>query len=664
MQHLSYRAPRRAGKARMQMGIGMSQIAPYGSWVSPVTTDMVAGQTIGLAELRADGDTLLWLESRPNEAGRTVLVRRGADGQITDLTPAPLNVATRVHEYGGGAYHARRGRVVFSNKPDGAVWLLDEHDTLTQMVGVPGCRYADFRFLLGGRAAICVREDHRPVEAGTAREPVAAIVAIDLTGDTPPEANAGKVLVIGPDFLSSPRPSPDGRRVAWIAWNHPDMPWDATKLYWAGLDELTIGPPRQIAGMMREAIVQPDWSPDGILHFCTDRSGYWNLYRFIAEAARICPMSAEIGGPHWQFGQRFFDFLPGGRIVASRITDGLIQPIEIRNNVAQVLPFGQVAEAPVPLPDGGFAYLATPADAPSAIMVARVGAWPEPLRRSAEPVLKADDISVGQPVMFPADRSKTGHAFLYMPVNRRFRAPPEERPPMIVICHGGPTGMSTNGFSAKVQWWTSRGFAVLDVNYGGSTGFGRAYRERLEGQWGVVDVQDCIAAARYLAETNEVDSRRIAIRGGSAGGFTVLAALASPGKFSAGASHYGVADLRLLAGDTHKFESRYLDRLVGALPKAAAVYEERSPIRNVDRMHCPVIFFQGLDDKVVPPNQARAMVQAMRAAGLAAPLYEFADEAHGFRRAETIRRVLELETSFYGRVFGFTPPGLSEQVEM
>lgn len=638
----------------------MSIIAPYGSWISPVTPDMVAGQTIGLRDLRADGDTLLWLESRPSEAGRTVLVRRGADKRIEDLTPPPFNVASRVHEYGGGAYYAQKGQVIFSNKTDDSVWMILPDGETRLIARVPGCRYADFRFLMHGAAAVCVREDHRAIGHGR-REPQAAIVALDLTGDTVPDRNEGQVLVIGPDFLSSPRPAPDGRRLAWIAWNHPDMPWDATQLFWAGLDGTAIGPPKQIAGMMREAIVQPDWSPGGVLHFCTDRSGWWNLYRFVAEARRVCAVNAEIGGPHWVFGQRFYDFLPDGRIVAVQVRDGLAQAVVIRGNTLQIMPLGQVAESPVPLPDGGYAYLAARAETPPAVVVAPVGAWPETVRQSAQVPISTEDISVGHPIVFPTAKGYTGHAFFYLPVNSQYVGPEAERPPLIVISHGGPTGMSTNAFSIKVQWWTSRGFAVLDVNYGGSTGFGRTYRQRLDGKWGVVDVDDCIAAVRHIADTNEVDPRRVAIRGGSAGGFTTLAALTRSSVFRAGASHYGVADLRLLAGDTHKFESRYLDGLVGPLPKAAALYDQRSPIRHADRIQCPVIFFQGLDDKVVPPNQARAMADAMREHGQQALLYEFEGEAHGFRHADTIRRVLELETSFYGQVFGFEPAGLTEK---
>ena len=625
-------------------------VAPFGTWPSPVTVDVVAGQTVGLSGLTADGDALYWLESRPAEKGRTVLVRsRG--GATADVTAAPLDVASRVHEYGGGAYAVRDGRVVFSHKPDGSVWLAEDGAPFRAVVAVPGCRYADFRLDTTGRWAVCVREDHRNRPP---TDPQATIVALDLrTAD--PAANEGTVLVSGPDFLSSPRLSPDGRFLAWIAWDHPDMPWDATRLYVAPITGMTLGESRLLAGAERESLVQPEWSPEGVLHVCSDRSSWWNVYRVgkgragTAELEPVCPMAAEIGRPHWVFGQRSYGFAPGGALVAARISEGLVEPVLLRDGLAEKLPLGPVADAPVAV-KGDYAFIATPPDVPPSVRVARPGADPVVLRAAGERVLSPGDVSVARPFAFSTADGHTGHAFHYPPASATFTGPPGEAPPLVVISHGGPTSMSGAGFSPRVQWWTSRGFAVLDVNYGGSTGFGRAYRQRLNGQWGLVDVADCADAARDLAASGEADPGRMAIRGGSAGGYTTLAALANTNVFRAGASHYGVADLLLLASDTHKFESRYLDRLVGPLPEAEPVYRERSPLHHADRMSCPVIFFQGLDDKVVPPNQARAMAAALHARGIEAPLHEFAGEGHGFRRADTMEQVLELETAFYMRV--------------
>ena len=708
-------------------------IAPFGTWASPVTVEQVAGQTVGLSGLAADGDALAWLELRPAERGRTVLVARSAEGVVEDLTPAPFDVASRVHEYGGGAYAMQGGRVVFSDKSDGAVWLIEPGAVPRPVSRAAGCRFADFAFLpgCGGRWVACVREDHRG-----GGEAEATLVALDLSAGAPdgtpgdPAAQDGAVLVRGADFLSSPRPSPDGTRLAWIEWDHPDMPWDAARLCVAPLGFGADGVPRVGAaarplGNGREAAVQPAWSPDGVLHVCSDRSGWWNLYRVGADGVEpVCPMAAEIGAPHWVFAQASYRFVGdaapgGGGIVASVVSNGAARPVRIAGGRAEPLAVdaeGTAVGDATPGGDGGgvrvgacpwpvagrWAWLRAERDRPSAVML---GA--EVVRASGAPALEAGDVSLAEAVTFPAGDDPGGrdgsgeaqpaaqgevgqagaaqagaaqagaaqagaaqagggvaHALFYPPANARFAGPAGEKPPLIVVSHGGPTSMSTDAFSIRVQWWTTRGFAVADVNYGGSTGYGRAYRQRLDGRWGVVDVADCVAAARHLAASGRVDGTRIAIRGGSAGGFTTLAALVGSDAFRAGASHYGVADLRLLAGDTHKFESRYLDRLVGRLPEDAAVYDARSPISHVERLGCPVIFFQGLDDKVVPPNQARAMVEAMRARGVAAALYEFEGEAHGFRRAETIRRVLELELDFYGQVFGFVPAGEMERAEV
>ncbi len=660
-------------------------IAPFGTWESPVSVEQVAGQTVGLGSLAVDGDALLWLELRPSERGRTVLVRRGADGAIEDLTPPPFDVATRVHEYGGGAFVAQDGRVVFSHKADGSVWVIEPGAAPRAVSQVAGCRFADFAVLPGGdgRWVACVREDH----CGSG-EAEAALVALDLGGggdaaarESAIQASAiqdGVVLVRGADFLSSPRPSPDGTRLAWIEWDHPDMPWDAARLCVASLGFGADGVPRVGAaerplGGGREAAVQPGWSPDGVLHVCSDRSGWWNLWRVgSAGVEAVCPMDAEVGAPHWVFGQASYRFVgedaPGGAgIVASVISRGSARPVRIAAGRAEPLAVdGDVAAdggarvQACPWPAAGhWAWLRAERDRPSAVMLGG-----EVVRASGAPALAPGDVSLAEAVAFPVEGGGVAHALFYPPANARFAEPSGERPPLIVVSHGGPTSMSTDAFSIRVQWWTTRGFAVADVNYGGSTGFGRAYRQRLDGQWGVVDVADCIAAARHLAASGRVDGGRMAIRGGSAGGFTTLAALAGSDVFRAGASHYGVADLRLLAGDTHKFESRYLDRLIGRLPEDGAVYDARSPISHVERLACPVIFFQGLDDKVVPPNQARAMAGAMRARGVAAALYEFEGEAHGFRQAGTIRRVLELELDFYGQVFGFAPAGEMERADV
>lgn len=633
-------------------------IAPYGTWTSPVTPRMMTEGAIGLSGLAVDGETLYWLESRPGEAGRTCLCRRSADGTIADVTPVPIDVGSRVHEYGGGAYAVSGGTIIFSERRDGSLWLIEGLGkgvaAPRRLVTLEKCRYADFEFDFVHRRVLAVCEDHRDRPP---TNPKASIVALPLDG------GEATVLVAGPDFLSSPRRSPDGKALAWIAWDHPNMPWDATRLYRADIAaDGTLGGTQLIAGEMDEAIVQPRFAADGSLYFASDRTGWWNLYVARPDhIAAVAPIEAEIGGPHWVFGQRAYHLFDDGRILAAVVSNGLRTVAMIVQGRYEKLDLDQVLDCPLPLGDG-LAMICTPTHAPPSISLQPSGATAAiMLRASTPPVLPEDAISIGAPLSFPT-QDTFGHAFWYPPKNRDCVAPEGELPPLVVLSHGGPTSMTTNGFGLRIQWWTTRGFAVVDVNYGGSTGFGRAYRRRLDGQWGIVDVADSVAAASYLAERGLVDRNRIVIRGGSAGGFTTLAALTSSDVFKAGASLYGVADLLLLARDTHKFESRYLDRLIGPLPQAEALYRDRSPINHIDRLSCPIIFFQGLEDKTVPPNQAELMVAAMAARNLPVAYYAFEGEGHGFRMAETLKRVLELELDFYGRVFGFTAPDLSERV--
>jgi dipeptidyl aminopeptidase/acylaminoacyl peptidase len=633
----------------------MKTIAPFGAWISPVTTDLMTAAAISLGGLTVDGRTLYWLEGRPGESGRTVLRRRAADGTIVDLTPMPVNVGSRVHEYGGGAFGVENGVVVYSERKDGSVWILAPGAPPRRIVTPEGCRYADFEFDSKRRRVLAVREDHRDRPP---TNPEAAIVALPLD-----PAGAESVLVKGPDFLSSPRLSPDGRKLAWIAWDHPDMPWDRTRLLCAGVAaDGARDLPRLVAGAAPEAIVQPAWSAQNVLHFSSDRGGWWNLYahRDGGDVA-LCPVEAEIGGPHWVFRQRFYAFLEDGRIVAAVVRDGIRRAALIADGRLEPLDLGQVAECPQPFA-GGLAYVAAPPTAPPAILIkSSLDDAPVEVRAAAPSILPEETISIGEPIEFPTSH-RAGHAFWYRPKNCDFEGPPGDLPPLVVLSHGGPTSMTSNAFNLNIQWWTSRGVGVVDVNYGGSTGYGRPFRRLLDGRWGLVDVEDCRAAADYLAAKGLVDGARIAIRGGSAGGFTTLAALTTTDRFRAGASLYGVADLMLLAKDTHKFESRYLDRLIGPLPEAEALYAARSPIHHLDRLACPVIFFQGEEDRTVPPNQAETMVAAMNARSLPVAYYLFAGEGHGFRKAETLRRVLELELDFYGRVFDFTAPNLSERV--
>jgi dipeptidyl aminopeptidase/acylaminoacyl peptidase len=629
----------------------MQTLARYGTWISPITAEAIAAGQVGLAQPTLDRGSAYWLEARPREAGRTVLVCTTPDGHREDLIPAPFNVRTRVHEYGGGAYAVRDGVVVVVNFADQRLYRIDVDGGARPLTPDSGgqLRYADIEFDLRRERVLAVREDHR---AGG--EPVNTIVALALAG-----GDEGRVLIEGHDFFSSPRLSPDGRRLAWVAWDHPNMPWDGTWLWVAEIAvNGSLSDVRAIAGGDRESIVQPAWSPDNQLYFASDRSGWWNLHRAAnGSISAICPMSAESAGPAWAFGMRWYGFLDSGTILACFSEGGRwhLGTIDVAAGTLHrlALPYSDLSDVMV---EGGRAILrAGRPDGPAAIILLDPASGQITQLCTAGDLPAATSYLARPEVITFASEGAVAHAFCYPPTNPDFRAPRGELPPLIVKSHGGPTGSASSELRLGTQFWTSRGFAVCDVNYGGSSGYGRAYRERLNGRWGEIDVLDCIAAARFLVAEQRVDGRRLAITGGSAGGYTTLCALTFHDLFRAGASHYGVSDLEALAKDTHKFESRYLYRLVGPWPEAAEVYRARSPIHHVDRLSCPIIFFQGLEDRVVPPNQAQLMVEALRRKGLPVAYMTFAGEQHGFRKAETIQTVLRAELAFYGRVFGFEP---------
>lgn len=640
-------------------------IRSYGTWPSPVTAALVAGRMLGLASVQTDGDAIYWLETRPAEAGRTVLVRWTVAEGIRDVTPALFDIGTRAHEYGGGAYVVAGGCVAFSHRPDGSVWLVTPGVAPRAISMVAGLRFADFAFSPDGAMLFCVREDHR-----APGEPVSSLVAFVTADHADPASQIGQVLVSGPDFVSSPRPSPDGAWLAWIEWDHPAMPWDATRLRLGRL--VTDGPSSPVLADIRAladdgaSVIEPAWSGPATLLAASDRDGWWNLTSWAVPdgpAVAIAPMEAEIGLPHWVFGLRSYQPLPDGTILAIAIENGEARTLHLAGSLARRVALGHPAQCPAVLADGSFAWLDTSPDGAPSVRHGRIDGPAHVLRAAITLDLAPGDIAQAETIRFPLpDGRHTGHAFFYAPANSRFRGPANEKPPLIVMAHGGPTGCASSAFAFKVQWWTNRGFAVVDVNYRGSTGFGRAYRRQLEGQWGVADVEDCIAACRHLVATGRVDPDRIAIRGSSAGGLTVLLALAGSNMFAAGASLYGVTDLRALARETHKFESRYLDSLIGSWPEAEATYLARSPLTQANAIRNPVLFLHGLDDAVVPPAQAQSMADALAAGGVPYAHYTFEGEAHGFRREETVRRALELELDFYGRIFGFTVPDVGERV--
>jgi dipeptidyl aminopeptidase/acylaminoacyl peptidase len=624
------------------------EVAPYGSWKSPITSDLIVTGTIGLEQVMPDGADVYWIEARPAEAGRNVIVRRTPDGRTADVNPPPFNARTRVHEYGGAAYTVRDSVAYFANFADQRLYRVEPGGQPTPITPEGDLRYADAVIDPRGRL-ICVREDH--ISAG--HEPVNTLVSIPLDG-----TGAARVLVSGHNFYSTPRLSPDGTRLAWLAWNHPNMPWDGTEL-WVGEVNAdgSLGRSERVAGGAAESVFQPEWSPDGVLHFVSDRTGWWNLYRLRGGAAEsLCPREAEFGRPQWVFGMPTYAFAADRRVFCTYSERGTWHLASLDPGTGKLEPIDIPYNDLAGLRSAGNALLFTAGSATEPAAVIRLDLATrkaEVLRRSSSVQVDPGYLSVPEAVEFPTEGGTTAHAFFYPPHNRDYVAPPGERPPLIVRSHGGPTSAASAVLRLEYQFWTSRGIAVLDVNYGGSTGYGRAYRERLNGRWGIVDVDDCVHGARALVERGLVDGNRVAIRGGSAGGYTTLAALTFRSFFKAGASHFGVSDLEALARETHKFESRYLDGLIGPYPARRDLYRERSPIHFTDRLACPVILFQGLEDKVVPPNQAELMVAALRAKRVPVAYVPFEGEQHGFRRAENIKRSLDVELYFYSRIFGF-----------
>jgi dipeptidyl aminopeptidase/acylaminoacyl peptidase len=650
----------------------MTTVAPYGSWSSPIEAATVAraGRRLGAAAIAADG-AVWWAEGRPDEGGRVVLMRRPPGGEPEAVSAEGTNVRTRVHEYGGGAWClVGADLVVFVDFADQRLYRLRLGEAPVAISPEPpeggALHYADMRPTPDGTGLVCVRETHGEGEA------VNEIVSLPLDGSAEPQ-----VLASGRDFYSFPRISPDGAWLAWTCWDHPNMPWDGTELWVAPLTD--SGEERLVAGGPEESVFQPEWGPDGRLHFASDRDGWWNLYRAREPGAelsgeegtlvQLTEEEADFAHPQWLFGGATYAFLESGAIVCVRCQGAeerlfLLQP-EGWEPADLGLPFTAFGYPVLSARGESVAFAAASPESETAVVVHDVGSGEtEVVRTSSEEPVDPAYISRPRPVEFPTGEGEVAHGFYYPPANPEFEPPEGERPPLIVESHGGPTSHATPALSREFLYWTSRGIGVVDVNYRGSSGYGREYRNRLRGTWGVVDTEDCVNAALHLAEQGEADGARLAIRGGSAGGYATLCALTFHDAFAAGASYYGVADAEALARDTHKFESRYLDRLIGPYPERADLYRERSPINHVERLRSPVILFQGLEDEVVPPNQTETMVAALARNGVPHAYLPFEGEQHGFRKAETNIRCLEAELYFYGRIMGFDPAGEPEPVEI
>jgi dipeptidyl aminopeptidase/acylaminoacyl peptidase len=629
------------------LGVTM-EMKPYGSWKSPLTAEDLTKDSLRLGSLEVEGDTVYWTEGRPQEKGRNALMS-WRDGTTKEITQAEYNVRTTVHEYGGGAFNVMDGELFFSNYADQKLYHIKDGKTRVLADRANG-RYANIAFHPDGQTLYSVYEEHDS-------DVLNAIASIDR--------KSGKVTIVarGHDFYTSPVISPDGKQLAFITWDVPLMPWDGSTLWLCDIQkDGTLSTPVEIAGGSSEAIIDPRWSPEGVLHFCGDKSGFWNIYKWTGEREAILPKSAEFGYPHWVFGISHYGFL-GNKIAAVYTVEGsdrlaiidvaqdLLEPIELPFTAIhnlRIMGNEIVFEAASPDRPDGFYRFNPETEKLSCI------------RKSEEVTIDKEYISLPESIAYPTTGGKTAYAFYFPPKNRDFKGPENKLPPLIVQSHGGPTAQAYATYRSRVQYWTTRGFGFLDVNYGGSTGYGREYRDRLLRNWGIVDIDDCVNGALYLANQGRIDKNCMTIRGGSAGGYTTLAALAFRNVFVAGASYFGVSDLEALANDSHKFEAHYDSTLVGPLPEAKRLYKERSPIYHADKISCPMIIFQGDEDKIVPPNQAELMVNALKKNNLPVAYILFEGEQHGFRKAKNIIRSHEAELYFYSKIFNFP---LSEEIK-
>ena len=634
----------------------MSKEAPHGSWKSPITADLITAKAISLQELAVDGEDIYWIESHPKEGGRYTIIRRTPDGKITECTPPDFYARTTVHEYGGGAFTVAEGVIYFCNYHDQRLYRQRIGEQPEVLTPGDGYRYADLVVDRQRDRLICIREDHT---GGT--EAVNTIVSVSLRG-----GDNGQILAKGNDFYSSDRLSPDGTRLAYLTWNHPNMPWDGCELWVADVNaDGSLQNPRLVAGGPTESVFQPEWSPDGILHFVGESSGWWNLYRLDGDKLEaLYPMHAEFGLPQWVFDMSTYGFASPTRILCAYSQDGTwhLAWLDTSTKILTPIPSSYTDISDVRTGKGFAAFTAgSPTQPLSVVRMDLQTGGMEALKQAFDVAVDPAYFSIPQSITYPTNGGKESHGIYYPPRNKDYVAPPGERPPLMVISHGGPTSATGTVLRYTIQYWTSRGFAVLDVNYGGSTGYGRDFRRRLNGNWGVVDVADCCNGALYLVEKGLADRERLAIRGGSAGGYTTFACLTfRPEVFTAGASHFGVSDLEFFVKDTHKFESRYLYSMVGPYPERKDLYRERSPINSIQNISAPLILFQGDEDKIVPPSQSQMMFEAVRAREVPVAYLLFKGEQHGFRRAGNIKRSYEAELYFYSKIFEFE---LAEPIE-
>ncbi len=633
---------------------------PCGSWPSLFTPEIVAEKNNYFSELKIDHETLYWLERRPQEKNRTALVQWNKNTGIREVTSLSFSVGNQVHEYGGGSYDVHQNDIVFSDLYTSGIWIISQGQQPICLYQNKTMRFASFHLI--DNYIFCVCEDHSTYNVQN------SLVLFSL--DNP---NIMITLDKKADFYSTPTLSKDKKKLTWIEWNHPFMPWEKTYLCIADFDVIhkTIKNKKILVGNQQmESLIEPNWTKDNQLYVCSDCSGWWNLYHVDLTnnssntLSPITLINAEIGKPHWVFGQKSWYELTHNRFLVQAFCQGNPETLIIDQGKIQNISFGHPESCPIPIQNTGFAWINCSPYRPMEILYQDIYQNKHILRTSSAITFEQKDISVGQTICFPTQDHHHAYGFFYPPTNKQFQPLSNELPPLLVIAHGGPTSQSFNSYNPKIQFWTSRGFAVVDVNYRGSTGFGKTYRNALQKQWGILDVQDCIDACIYLIKQKQIDPKKIVIKGSSAGGFTVLSTLIKSKIFAAGSCLYGVGDLIALTKETHKFESNYLNGLIGSYPQEKELYHERSPLTHIHQITCPIILFQGLKDRVVPPSQAENIIQVLKTNHIPYAYYTFKEEGHGFKQEATLKKVLELEFAFFGKILGFIPDHISEKITL
>ena len=628
----------------------MKTMQPFGTWPSAISPEIVSSAAPKISSIQSYKDQLFWVESRPQESGRNVIVSQDKDGITHDLLPEPYSHSSRVHEYGGMAYTLSGDTLYFVNGADQCIYKLDiGSNQQPTAITDPGPRFADLIVDSVNNRLIAVCEQHSDQ---TEPENYLAAVSLDKSNQQPQR------LAWGADFYAYPRISPNGKNLCWIEWNHPNMPWDSTQLCCADIQGNSLSKKRLVAGADdNEAIFQPQWSPDNQLYYVSDRNNWWNIYS--ADSGIALDMPAEFATPLWKFGMSTYDFIDSNTIACLWTQQGTWHCgfIDITNKTLNTINSAYKSMQAACCHNGKLHMVAGAPNIADEVVAVSQRDIIESVYSPSSLDVESDNLAIPESICFPTANNERVQAFFYAPTHSQYAGMDKELPPVIAICHGGPTGATDCGLNLKIQYWTNQGFAVVDINYRGSTGFGRNYRHALTGAWGLSDIEDTQYAINYLVAQQKVDPKRCIIRGSSAGGYTVLSALTFTDTFKAGASLYGIGNLETLVSDTHKFESLYLNKLVGPYPAQKEIYQQRSPINHIDQLNCPVIFLQGLEDKVVPPNQAKIMVESLRNKGIDVEYVEFPDEGHGFRKSENIIRAMEAELAFYSDIFNLKQGG-------